>query len=222
MSNKHALVILSGGLDSAVVAYLLRAQGRDLTALWIDYGQRHKRERQSAEKIATHLGAEFCVVDLSSMGALLKGNALTDAIDVPHGHYAAESMRLTIVPLRNALFLTVACAVAIARDIPLVGMGVHAGDHPIYPDCRPAFFHAFGRMVDNFTEEQRVTICTPFIGQTKTDIVRTGASFGVPFVDTWSCYEGGVVHCGKCGTCVERREAFHLAGIHDPTVYAAT
>jgi len=221
LSNEPAVIILSGGLDSSTLAYMMRSLGYALTALWFHYGQRHAKEQESARQIANNVQASFHTIDLASVGAHLGGNALTGTLAVPHGHYAAENMKQTVVPLRNALFLTAACAYALAHHIPTVAMGVHAGDHPIYPDCREEFFRAYQAMVDVFTEGHKLRIWAPFLHQTKVDIVTIGNNLGLPFAETWSCYEGGAVHCGLCGTCVERREAFRLAGIHDPTVYAA-
>lgn len=218
--NKRALVVLSGGMDSSVTAHLLRHQGYSLDALWFDYGQRHKRERESAEQIAAGLGIRLDTVDVSGYGRLLQGNALTDGVAVPEGHYADESMKLTVVPMRNTIFLAMACGVAMSRGIEMVAIGVHAGDHPIYPDCRPAFINNFQTLLDGVVADNPVSIYAPFLRQTKADIVAVGARLGVPFGDTWSCYKGGALHCGKCGTCAERKEAFALAGVSDPTRYA--
>ena len=161
------------------------------------------------------------MLDLSGVGAALTGSALTDAVDVPDGHYAEETMRITVVPNRNAIMLAVAFGVAAAQGDTAVATAVHGGDHFIYPDCRPAFTQAFEAMqkaaLDGYAE---IALETPYVERSKADIVTDGARLGTPFAETWSCYKGGEVHCGCCGTCVERREAFHLAGIEDPTIYA--
>ena len=138
----RAIAIVSGGLDSVTLAYLLHAEGYELHLLSFDYGQRHKKELAFAELCAKRLRADFDVVDLSSITRFLKGSALTDAIPVPDGHYAAPNMAITVVPNRNAMMLSVAYAVAVAEQAPVVAIGVHAGDHFIYPDCRPAFITA--------------------------------------------------------------------------------
>jgi 7-cyano-7-deazaguanine synthase len=220
--SKLAVAVVSGGLDSVTLAHLLHARGWNLSLLAIDYGQRHKRELALAQACAQRLGAEIHTVDLTGLRPLLKGSALTDDVVVPHGHYAAPSMAATIVPNRNAIFLAVAYAAAVAAGAQLVAIGVHAGDHPVYPDCRPAFIESFAAMQKIATEgsgDARLELYAPFLNMGKHDIVRLGADLGVPFVETWSCYEGGALHCGNCGTCVERREAFALAGVPDPTEY---
>lgn len=218
-----AIVLASGGLDSTVLAYLARDRfGPDVHMLSVDYHQRHRKEIDYARITATRIGARFDVVDLTSVGILLSGSSLTDSgIDVPHGHYAEDSMRSTVVPNRNAIMLAVAFAVAVARNLDNVGTAIHAGDHFVYPDCRPAFAYAFQAMQDKATDGFGTpSLFMPFLNLGKHDIVQIGADLGVPFAATWSCYEGGEKHCGKCGTCVERREAFYLAGIDDPTAYA--
>jgi 7-cyano-7-deazaguanine synthase len=162
------------------------------------------------------------VVDLSGVTRLLKGSALTDEIPVPDGHYAASTMAITVVPNRNAMMLSIAYAVAVAEQAKVVAFGVHAGDHFIYPDCRPAFITAFDTMqriaVEGFGEPQ-LRLEAPFMHMSKDQIVQLGTSLQVPYSDTWSCYKGGEKHCGTCGTCVERKEAFELAGVPDPTKY---
>jgi len=220
-----AVAVMSGGLDSTVLGYLLRSQGYDLSVISFDYGQRHRKELDFAQATSAELGAEWTLVDLSAagIGKLLRGSALTDAaIDVPEGHYAAETMRLTVVPNRNAIMLAIACAAAASSGAESVAFAVHSGDHPIYPDCRPAFVQAFEAMEQVALEGMaEIQVLAPFMDRTKTDIVRIGSQLGVPFDRTWSCYNGRVIHCGACGTCYERREAFRLAGVADPTRYAA-
>lgn len=215
------VVVCSGGLDSVTLAYLV-ADTRDLTRLVsFDYGQRHAKELAFAARAATRLGVPHDVIDMRGIGAVLTGSALTqDDVDVPDGHYAEETMRITVVPNRNAIMLTVAYGIAAARGDNAVATAVHGGDHFIYPDCRPAFTRAFEVMqnhaLDGYAD---VSLFTPFVDIPKSDIVTIGARHNVPFADTWSCYKGGAHHCGRCGTCVERREAFAIAGIDDPTLY---
>jgi 7-cyano-7-deazaguanine synthase len=215
------IVICSGGLDSVSLAHMV-ARERQLTRLVsFDYGQRHRKELDFAARCADRLDVPHDIIDLRGIGAALTGSALTDDIEVPDGHYAEESMRITVVPNRNAIMLAVAFGVAAAQRDQAVATAVHGGDHFIYPDCRPAFTQAFEAMqkaaLDGYAD---VELYTPFVHRTKADIVVEGARHGTPFVDTWSCYKGGEVHCGRCGTCVERREAFHLASVADPTPYA--
>ncbi len=214
------LVICSGGLDSVTLAYKCAAAGELAGLVSFDYGQRHKCELEYAARAAKALGTRHDVVDISAIGALLSGSALTDDVDVPDGHYAQDSMKITVVPNRNAIMLTIAYGIAASRGAARVATAVHGGDHFIYPDCRPDFISAFARMQDFALEDVAdIDLYTPFLNISKADIAAEGAKLNVPFADTWSCYKGGDVHCGRCGTCVERREAFHLAGVDDPTVY---
>lgn len=220
-----AVAIVSGGLDSSTLAYWLR-RGNDepLHLVGVNYGQRHVKELQAAAVIATRVGAHFHGIDLSGLAHHLRGSALTSPeVEVPHGHYADDTMRATVVPNRNAILLSIAVGIAVAEGAEVVATGVHAGDHPIYPDCRPDFIHAFDRVARLGTAGyglDKLRVIAPFVNMSKADIVTMGATLGVPFDLTWSCYEGDSVHCGRCGTCVERREAFTIAGVFDPTVYA--
>lgn len=221
----RAVVIASGGLDSSTVAYWLADRGSQLTLLSFDYGQRHRKELHYAERIAGHLRADHEVVDLSGLGRLLTGSALTDpGVQVPDGHYSEAGMRSTVVPNRNTIMLSVAVAAAVSSGAKAVAFGAHSGDHAIYPDCRTSFFDLFAAVTREGNEgflAEGFELLAPFIDLTKADIVEVGRQVGVPFEDTWSCYKGGEVHCGVCGTCTERREAFEVAGVVDPTVYSA-
>jgi 7-cyano-7-deazaguanine synthase len=218
----RAVAIVSGGMDSVTLAYLLDSEGYELHLLSVDYGQRHRKEISYAKRCAERLGAACDVVDISHVGRLLSGSALTDDVEVPHGHYAAENMAVTVVPNRNAIMLSIAYGVAVARGATLVAAAVHAGDHYVYPDCRPQFVEAFDAMqrqaVEGFGDPD-LRLHAPFIHKTKAEIVEIGTSLGVPYEDTWSCYEAGEIHCGLCGTCNERKEAFQLATVPDPTKY---
>lgn len=215
------IVICSGGLDSVSLAHKVAGEGTLRGLLSFDYGQRHVKEVAYAAACAKRLGVPHKVVDISGVGAALGGSALTDDVDVPDGHYAEETMKITIVPNRNAIMLAIAFGMAAAEKAEEVAAAVHGGDHFIYPDCRPGFVEAFQAMQDQALEGvAEVQLYTPFLTGSKADIVAEGARWNTPFVETWSCYKGGDVHCGRCGTCVERREAFHLAGVPDPTAYA--
>ncbi|KXF89877.1 7-cyano-7-deazaguanine synthase QueC [Phaeobacter inhibens] len=215
------LVICSGGLDSVSLAHVLAAQGQLSRLVSFDYGQRHRKELDYAAACGQRLGVPHEIIDMRLIGAALSGSALTDDIDVPDGHYAEETMKVTVVPNRNAIMLTIAYGIAAAKGDTAVATAVHGGDHFIYPDCRPAFTDAFDVMqrmaLDGYAD---VSLVTPFVHRSKGDIVAEGAAVNTPFAETWSCYKGGEHHCGRCGTCVERREAFDLAGVEDPTVYA--
>lgn len=218
----YTVAIFSGGLDSTVLLAQLQREGDRLLALSIDYGQRHRKELQFAQATAERLGIEWQLADLRAITPLLAGSSLTSAeIAVPHGHYAEDSMKATVVPNRNMIMLAIAAGWTLSRGCQRVAYGAHAGDHTIYPDCRPEFVAA---MQHSFAlcDWQSLALYCPFLQVSKADIVRTGAALGVDFTQTWSCYEGGELHCGQCGTCVERREAFVLAGVPDPTQYLAT
>lgn len=209
-------------MDSVTLAHLLSSEGYGLHIITVDYGQRHRKEISYARRCAERLSAGFEVVDISNVGRLLSGSALTDEVEVPHGHYAAENMAVTVVPNRNAIMLSIAYGVAVARKSALVAAAMHAGDHYVYPDCRPEFVEAFEAMERRAVEgfgDPSLRLYAPFIHKTKAQIVEIGAALGVPYAETWSCYEGGEIHCGLCGTCNERKEAFEIAGVPDPTVY---
>ncbi|MCI0430018.1 MAG: 7-cyano-7-deazaguanine synthase QueC [Rhodospirillales bacterium] len=215
-----AIVVCSGGLDSVTLAHKVAAERSLARLVSFDYGQRHKKELDYAGRCAMRLLVPQVVVDIAAVGGLLTGSALTSGGAVPDGHYAEETMRVTVVPNRNAIMLSVAFGVAAAERADAVAAAVHGGDHFIYPDCRPAFVEAFEAMQRHALDGlARISFYAPFLRMSKADIVREGAKLGVPFAETWSCYKGGAIHCGRCGTCVERREAFHLAGIDDPTPY---
>ncbi len=217
------LVVCSGGLDSVSLAYRVAAEHQLTALLSFDYDQRHKKELDSASACAKRLGVPHQVIDITSIGARLTGSALTDNVDVPDGHYAEETMKITVVPNRNAIMLTIAFGVAAAQGADAVALAVHGGDHFIYPDCRPGFIDAFQTMQNHALDGYaNIKLLAPYVHVSKADIVVDGVKYGTPFAATWSCYKGGEHHCGRCGTCVERREAFHIAGIEDPTPYEDT
>ncbi|UCD29320.1 MAG: 7-cyano-7-deazaguanine synthase QueC [Planctomycetota bacterium] len=212
------ILIYSGGVDSTVLLYHLLADGYQVRCLGINYGQRHQRELDAAAEICRQLNVEYRIADLSAVRSLLSGSALTDDVAVPQGPYDTESMKQTVVPNRNMIMLSVAIGWAVRLKFDHVAYAAHAGDHAVYPDCRPEFAEAMDKAA-SLCDWHKVRIIRPFIDMTKTDIIRKGADLKVPFDKTWSCYMGGRVHCGKCGTCIERREAFKSAGVTDPTVY---
>jgi 7-cyano-7-deazaguanine synthase len=215
------IILLSGGLDSSVLAYWLARAGLVIKALTIDYGQRHSKEQNAAKEVAAALGIEHRVLSLGELRAILgdESSLLNQDIGVPEGHYEDESMKSTVVPNRNMILLSIATAWSIASRLNGVAYAAHAGDHAIYPDCRPAFADAMNEAIQlcDYTSQELIR---PFVLLTKADIARLGATLGVPFEKTWSCYNGRDIHCGKCGTCVERIEAFQLANVSDPTRYA--
>lgn len=214
-------VICSGGLDSVTLAYKVAREHTLSGLICFDYGQRHKKEIAFARQCAENLGVPFHKFDIGAIGAQLSGSALTDDIDVPEGYYAQDNMRVTVVPNRNAIMLAIAYGIAAAQGADAVAAAFHGGDHYIYPDCRPDFTKAFAEMQNLALDGvAKVGLYTPFVTISKAGIVAEGAALGVPFVDTWSCYKGEDLHCGRCGTCVARREAFEVAGVIDPTQYA--
>lgn len=222
-------MLLSGGLDSTVLMAHLPSVGVEHgVALSIEYGQRHSKEVDAAQAVAAYYRAPFVQLDLSALRPHLAGSALTDSsVPVPDGHYAEESMRATVVPNRNMIMVAVATAVAVSRGFDIVAMAVHAGDHFIYPDCRPAFVGAAAAAAylgtDGFAPDGRgVELWAPFTSMTKADIVSRGARLGAPMGLSWSCYKGAEIACGVCGTCYERQEAFALADVADPTTYAVS
>jgi 7-cyano-7-deazaguanine synthase len=216
-----AVAIVSGGLDSVTLAYDLHTKLTDeLSILSFNYGQRHAKELEFVKECANRLHVRWHLVDLSSVQKLLGSSALTDSsVSVPEGHYEDESMKITVVPNRNAIMLSIAFGHAIAIGASVVAFGAHAGDHFIYPDCRPAFVDSFQQMEWAVTEGKGPILSTPFIQKKKSDIVKLGVKLGVPFDRTWSCYKGEELHCGLCGTCCERKESFKLSGVNDPTMY---
>ena len=218
---QRTVLIHSGGIDSTVLLGKLLAEGREVFALSVDYGQRHRREIEAAKQIADFYKIKHQVADLRALSPLFGANAMTDAkVAVPEGHYEEISMKATVVPNRNMLLISVATAWAISLRASSVAYGAHGGDHAIYPDCRPAFAEALDQAM-RLADWHEVSLERPFVGMDKAAIVKLGASLQVPLHLTWSCYVGGAKHCGKCGTCVERKEAFIKAGVADPTEYLA-
>ena len=215
------VLIYSGGLDSTVLLYHLHALDHEVYSLSIDYGQRHKCELEHADEICCSINVPHKTVDLSAVQPLLAGSSLTSPeIEVAEGHYNEDSMKSTIVPNRNMLLLALAVSYALSLNASQVAYAAHSGDHAIYPDCRKEFTDAMADAI-RLCDWKQVELIRPFIDWTKSDIVRRGVELGVPFDKTWSCYKGMDLHCGCCGTCIERREAFFLAGFEDPTIYAA-
>lgn len=236
-TGKSAVLCFSGGLDSTVLLYNLLEEGYDVYCLSVDYGQRHKEELNHAAEIVKTARNDyysmngsvpgtrrvgFHIVDLGpSVWRLFEGSSQTSPhIVVPEGHYTAVSMRATVVPNRNMVLLALAASYAISVGAKTVAYAAHAGDHTIYADCRPSFVLAMWNALYLCDEPDKAPVLyTPFVNVTKADIVRLGHDLGAPMSMTYSCYKGEKNHCGKCGTCVERREAFQLAGIPDGTLY---
>ena len=215
--KKDALLIVSGGMDSVTMLYEYR--DRIALALSFDYGANHNaRELPFAALHCQRLGIEHIVIPLAFMGRYFKSSLLSGANAIPEGHYDIQNMQSTVVPFRNGIMLAVAVGMAESRGLTTVMMANHGGDHAVYPDCRPDFVEAFSMAAQRGTYEG-VTLYAPYTGITKSDIARKGKSLGIDYAETWSCYKGGTRHCGRCGTCVERREALADAGIADTTEY---
>lgn len=214
---KKVVAIVSGGLDSTTMVYQLLANNMQPVMLSFNYGQRHKKELDYAVATAHHLNLDFRVVDLSAVTPLLAGSnsSLVDSsVEVPDGHYAEDTMKQTVVPNRNMIMLSIAAGVAVAIGADAIATGVHSGDHFIYPDCRPGFIGMAEAAIKQGNEgfiADDFAILTPFMLSTKADIAENAIVLGVPFHKTWSCYKGGLYHCGRCGTCVERLEAIDEA-----------
>lgn len=216
----RAVVLVSGGMDSVSALYWAHGAREVVGALSFRYGARHNdREIPFAEWHCRGLGVPHRVVALDFIGECFASDLLLGGGDVPDGHYQEESMRRTVVPFRNGIMLAIAAGYAESIGAGAVVIAAHAGDHAIYPDCREAFMGAMGEALRLGTYAG-IELVRPFIAMDKAGIAGLGAGLGVDFARTWSCYKGGEVHCGRCGTCVERREAFMVAGLTDPTEYA--
>ena len=214
---KDSVIILSGGMDSVTMLY--EFEERIALAVSFDYGSNHNaREIPFAHQHCMDLGIRHIVIPLEFMSKYFKSSLLEGPEAIPEGHYEDENMKSTVVPFRNGIMLSIAVGIAESAGLKHVMMANHGGDHTIYPDCREEFVNSFSEAARTGTFVG-VTLLSPYTNLTKADIARKGKGLGVDYSKTWSCYKGGVVHCGRCGTCVERREALAEAGIEDPTEY---
>lgn len=214
---KDSVLILSGGMDSTTLLY--DEQERIALAISFDYGSNHNaREIPFAQLHCQRLGIKHIVIPLEFMTKYFKSSLLEGAEAIPEGHYAADNMKSTVVPFRNAIMLSIAVGIAESNNLKNVMMANHAGDHTIYPDCTPAFVKAFDLTAQAGTFVN-VHLLTPYTHLTKGEIAARGRELGIDYAETWSCYKGGEKHCGRCGTCVERKEALAEAGIEDTTEY---
>ena len=217
MTQKDSVIIYSGGLDSTTLLYEERE--RVALAVTFDYGSNHAaREIACAKHHCALLGIEHLVIELGFMSRYFQSSLLSGAADIPDGNYDEANMKSTVVPFRNGIMLSIACGLAESRGLKRVLIANHGGDHAIYPDCRPTFVDAMNAAMQAGTYEG-VQLAAPYTNISKADIVRRGAQLGIDYGATYSCYRGGEHHCGTCGTCTERREAFREAGIPDPTKY---
>ena len=221
-TDDTAVVLLSGGMDSVTVLYDTLERSRVAAALSFHYGSKHNdREIPFAAHHAAKFGVPHLVIPLDFIGKYFASDLLASGGEIPRGHYEESTMKSTVVPFRNGIMLAVAAGFAESREARGLVIAAHAGDHAIYPDCRESFMESMGAAIGAGTYAN-IELVRPFIHLTKAQIAARGASLGVDFARTWSCYEGREIHCGECGTCVERREAFELSGVPDPTVYAST
>lgn len=216
------VVLCSGGMDSVTALHRAHEEHEVAAVIGFDYGSKHNhRELPFAQQHAQQLGVRYEQIPLEFVNRLFASDLLQSGGEIPEGHYEAENMKQTVVPFRNAIMLSVACGFAESVAAEGLVIAAHDGDHAIYPDCREPFMQAMGDAMRLGTYA-KIKLLRPFIEMSKADIAIEGSRLGIDFSQTWSCYRGGEKHCGKCGTCVERREAFSLAGINDPTDYAET
>ena len=215
--EKDSVLILSGGVDSVTLLY--DEQERIALAISFDYGSKHNaREIPFARLHCERLGIRHITIPLDFMTKYFVSSLLEGGEEIPEGHYADENMKSTVVPFRNGIMLSIAVGIAESNGLKYVMMANHGGDHTIYPDCTPAFVKAFDEAASSGTFVN-VRLRSPYTNITKADIAARGKALGINYAETWSCYKGGAKHCGKCGTCVERREAFAWAGIDGTTEY---
>lgn len=213
------IVLCSGGMDSVTALHWARREHTVMVALSFDYGAKHNpREIPLAVEQARACGIRHELIALDFINRRFASALLQSGGEIPEGHYAAANMQQTVVPFRNGIMLAVAGGLAESIGAEGLVIAAHTGDHTIYPDCREDFMRAMGEAMRLGTSAG-VQLLRPFIGMDKGQIAALGARLGVDFARTWSCYKGGGRHCGKCGTCVERREAFQQAGLFDPTEY---
>ncbi len=218
--KKKVLVLLSGGMDSTVALYHSVRHYEVVGTLSFDYGSKHNhKEIPFAQYHSQHLNIPHQVIDIGFMGDLFNSALLKGEEEIPEGHYEDEVMKKTVVPFRNGIMLSIACGYAESIGANGVVIAAHSGDHAIYPDCRNDFMNAMASAMQLGTYAN-IELISPFVDIDKTAIAKQGAELQVDFSQTWSCYKGQDLHCGKCGTCIERIEAFELAGVQDPTEYS--
>ena len=215
------IVVLSGGMDSTVLLYDILDRGKNAAALSFDYGSRHNaRELPLAAKTCESLGIPHRTIELPFIGELFSSALLKNGAEIPDGMYGRDNMALTVVPFRNPILMSISVGYGESVGATEVLLASHGGDHALYPDCRTEFNRAFDRAVRLGTDD-KVRLVFPYENMTKRDVAEIGRRLGVDFARTWSCYKGGKMHCGCCGTCLERKEALRHAEGLDPTAYEA-
>lgn len=215
MSRESIVLVYSGGLDSTVLLhYLLKEKGMNVSALSFHYGQKHQKELEIARRNCEEFHVLHKMVELP-MSSLLESTLLSSGGEIPEGHYEEESMKQTVVPMRNLIFVSIAAGYASSEGIGKIALAVHGGDHAIYPDCRSEFFESLQKTL-HLSDWNKVDIEVPFLTWKKDEIVKKGLELNVDFSQTWTCYKGLNRPCGKCGSCVERHEAFEKNNAKDP------
>ena len=215
--KKDALIVVSGGMDSTTMLY---EYAKEIAlAVTFDYGANHgPKEIPLAQMHCHRLGIPHIVISMDFMQKHFQSSLLSGGDAIPEGHYTDENMKSTVVPFRNGIMLSIACGLAESRGLKRLMIANHAGDHAIYPDCREGFVEAMSQATQEGTYD-RICIDAPYTHLTKGEIAARGKRLGLDYSETWSCYKGGDVHCGRCGTCVERKEALQQAGVEDKTIY---
>ncbi|WP_041736623.1 7-cyano-7-deazaguanine synthase QueC [Caldicellulosiruptor acetigenus] len=214
----RAVVVLSGGVDSTTLLYDVKSQGYEVFAISFLYGQKHSKELEFAKKTCKLLSVPHKIVDISFFAELAPSALTTPDWNVPEGYYTDSTMKQTVVPNRNMVLLSISAAYAISLGAKKLFYGAHAGDHPIYPDCRKEFVEAMKNAL-YLADYIGLELEAPYVDMKKEDILRRGLELGVDYSLTWSCYKGGQKACGRCGTCTERIEAFKKVGMKDPIEY---
>jgi len=214
------VVIYSGGMDSFTLLHLARSRGYTVHALSFNYGQRHVRELDAARAVCAREAIPHKIIDIRAMADVMAGSSLTSDIAVPEGHYQEDNMKSTVVPNRNMILLSLATGYAVTVAAGTVWFGAHGGDHAIYPDCRPEFVSRMDA-VCRVANYQPVAVEAPFMTLDKGEILAQGLKLGLDYSQTWTCYNGRERACGRCGSCVERLEAFTAHGLSDPLPYEA-
>jgi 7-cyano-7-deazaguanine synthase len=213
------LAIVSGGMDSVTMLHDLYKQGHELSVVSFNYGQRHIKELEVAKRNADKLGLQHKIIRMDFLAQLLDNSALTGDTEVPEGHYAAENMKLTVVPNRNMIMASIAIGLAVNNGQDAIAMGVHSGDHAIYPDCRPEFISAL-RTTSLIANYEPIDVLAPYLKMDKSSIIARGLEIDtMDYSETWTCYKGLQKACGVCGSCQERLEGFANNNIANPLDY---
>jgi len=215
----QCVISLSGGMDSGTLLSFAQTVYGNVLAVGFSYGSKHnKYELACAEKLCKENDVEFIQINLEEVGSALSSSLLKSGGDIPEGHYESENMKSTVVPGRNMIFASILAGIAESRKAPFVALGIHSGDHAIYPDCRPEFFRSMAKAIQDATDGG-VVLEAPFLNMDKTDILKWGLNHKVPYQFTRTCYKDQPLACGKCGACQERLEAFRNLNTTDPIMY---